>query len=318
MTARRIFTLDAATPQLRVPATGDTYSAPVTLQAATGNEVAYTFEYTVNKATSGNDTGLLVNQIDSASPGVSLLADFQVGGASKFRFGAAGVFSCYNTYTDDSNYERGFLKWNSNILEIGVDAAGTGTSREVKYYTDSSRAIKKSGASISFADYSGVTWVGSHALASSGINFIAASAVKIGGTVNSDIAPQGVTLSGADARSTAVTNISGGDLYVFGGGGASGSAGNAHGGNVHVRGGEAFGTGVDGDVYIGDANTVGIGFFDATPVSQQSGTGETTGFTAGSGTAVNDDSTFTGNVGSTAYRINDVVKALKNYGLLAS
>jgi hypothetical protein len=52
--------------------------------------------------------------------------------------------------------------------------------------------------------------------------------------------------------------------------------------------------------------------------AQQSGTGETVGFTAGSGTAVNDDSTFTGNVGSTAYRVSDVVKALKNHGIIAS
>jgi hypothetical protein len=35
------------------------------------------------------------------------------------------------------------------------------------------------------------------------------------------------------------------------------------------------------------------------------------------GSGVNDQSTFTGNVGSTAYRINDIVKALKNQGLLA-
>lgn len=51
---------------------------------------------------------------------------------------------------------------------------------------------------------------------------------------------------------------------------------------------------------------------------QPAGTGETTGFTAGAGTAVKDDSTFTGNVGATAYRINDVVKALKNLGALAA
>ena len=60
-----------------------------------------------------------------------------------------------------------------------------------------------------------------------------------------------------------------------------------------------------------------IGFFSATPVVEPSSTGETTGFTAGAGTAVNDASTFTGNVGSTAYRISDVVKHLKNLGLIA-
>ena len=68
---------------------------------------------------------------------------------------------------------------------------------------------------------------------------------------------------------------------------------------------------------IGTATTQKIGFFNATPAAQQSGTGEGTGFTAGGGTAVNDQSTFTGNVGSTAYRINDIVKALKTLGLLA-
>lgn len=61
-----------------------------------------------------------------------------------------------------------------------------------------------------------------------------------------------------------------------------------------------------------------VGFYGATAVTQQGTTGTTTGFTAGSGTAVNDDSTFTGGVGTKAYRISDIVKALKAYGLLAT
>lgn len=69
---------------------------------------------------------------------------------------------------------------------------------------------------------------------------------------------------------------------------------------------------------FGTATTQKIGFWNATPVVQPSGTGETTGFTAGAGTNVTDQSTFTGNVGATAYRISDVVKALKQIGLLAS
>lgn len=43
----------------------------------------------------------------------------------------AQTFNLYNTYTDASNYERGFLKWNSNVLEIGTGAAGTGTQRQM-------------------------------------------------------------------------------------------------------------------------------------------------------------------------------------------
>jgi hypothetical protein len=60
------------------------------------------------------------------------------------------------------------------------------------------------------------------------------------------------------------------------------------------------------------------GFFGATPVVQPATTGTTTGFTAGSGTAVLDDSTFTGDTGTAAYTIGDIVKALKDLGLLAA
>jgi len=69
---------------------------------------------------------------------------------------------------------------------------------------------------------------------------------------------------------------------------------------------------------IGTGATQKLGFFGATPVAQPSSTGQTSGFTAGSGNAVNDDSTFTGGVGSTAYTIGDIVKHLKTLGLIAS
>lgn len=61
-----------------------------------------------------------------------------------------------------------------------------------------------------------------------------------------------------------------------------------------------------------------IGFFGATATSRYNTTGTTTGFTAGAGAAVLVDSTFTGNTGATAYTIGDVVRALKQYGLLTS
>lgn len=68
---------------------------------------------------------------------------------------------------------------------------------------------------------------------------------------------------------------------------------------------------------IGGSTSQKIGFWNATPIVQPSGTGETVGFTAGAGTPVTDASTFTGNVGATAYRLSDIVKALKNSGLIA-
>ena len=42
----------------------------------------------------------------------------------------------YNTYTDASNYERGFLKWDTNEFIIGTEAAGTGTARNLKLQTN--------------------------------------------------------------------------------------------------------------------------------------------------------------------------------------
>lgn len=68
---------------------------------------------------------------------------------------------------------------------------------------------------------------------------------------------------------------------------------------------------------IGTASNQKMAFWGATQVVRPSSTGETSGFTAGSGTGVNDDSTFTGNTGSTAYRISDIVKHLKTIGLIA-
>ncbi len=44
----------------------------------------------------------------------------------------AQTFRVYNTYTNDSNYERGFLRWSSNVFEVGPEAAGTGTTRPMR------------------------------------------------------------------------------------------------------------------------------------------------------------------------------------------
>lgn len=61
-----------------------------------------------------------------------------------------------------------------------------------------------------------------------------------------------------------------------------------------------------------------IGFLGASAVVRHATTGESTGFTAGAGTTVTHLSTFTGNTGSTAYTIADIVKCLKNCGLMTT
>ena len=50
------------------------------------------------------------------------------------RRGANGqTYRLYNTFTDASNHERGFMRWSSNVLQIGTEAAGTGTARTVEF-----------------------------------------------------------------------------------------------------------------------------------------------------------------------------------------
>ena len=49
----------------------------------------------------------------------------------------AQTFRIYNTFTDASNYERGFFRWNTNVLELGTEVAGTGTARNIRILTRS-------------------------------------------------------------------------------------------------------------------------------------------------------------------------------------
>ena len=46
----------------------------------------------------------------------------------------AQAFNIYNTFTDASNYERGFVRWAANTLEIGTERAGTGSNRDLWLY----------------------------------------------------------------------------------------------------------------------------------------------------------------------------------------
>ena len=53
----------------------------------------------------------------------------------------AQTFRLYNTFTDASNYERGFMRWNTNVLEIGTEKAGTGSARNLQFLVDGSARL---------------------------------------------------------------------------------------------------------------------------------------------------------------------------------
>jgi hypothetical protein len=72
----------------------------------------------------------------------------------------------------------------------------------------------------------------------------------------------------------------------------------------------------DGGIKLGASGTSTIGFFGAVAVDRPTATGNTAIGAAGSGAAVLVDTTFNGGSG-TAYTIGDIVKALKELGLIA-
>lgn len=68
---------------------------------------------------------------------------------------------------------------------------------------------------------------------------------------------------------------------------------------------------------IGIAPTSKLSFFGSAAIAQPSTSGNNAGWTSVGGTAVKNQDTFSGNIGTTAYTINDIVLHLKQLGLLA-
>jgi hypothetical protein len=75
------------------------------------------------------------DNVGSGTTGARLIADATDTLAQR-RSTNAQTFRIYNTYTDASNYERGFLRWSSNVLQIGSEKLGTGTARALEFQTD--------------------------------------------------------------------------------------------------------------------------------------------------------------------------------------
>lgn len=122
-TAREILVLDESTPQIMAPQTGaDTYLAPVDMTDASGNEVGFEIRSSTNKA-AGNDTAFLINHTDTASPGTSLLADFQVGGSSKFKVTSGGDLRIENNYGLDAVFPSTHIIANN---QVGLVVNGNG------------------------------------------------------------------------------------------------------------------------------------------------------------------------------------------------
>lgn len=135
--------------------TGIVGIASTSLQAASATQYGLSIVPAINQSSTAGYTMLLVNPSHTAvGSGNKLLADFQLGSASKTVIDTSGNIGLlatasipthsltigststtgiahYNTSDQITNYERAVLKWTSNAYYLGFEFGGTGTARTV-------------------------------------------------------------------------------------------------------------------------------------------------------------------------------------------
>lgn len=143
-----------------------------------------------------------------------------------------------------------------------------------------------------------VTW-------GAGATVTSANVLRVDGTDGTIRIPNGLQVGAAVGTApTAGLDVTGGIALL------TGSLTITNAGNIVV----GTGTGTK----IGTGTTQKIGFWNAAPIAQYSTTGTTTGYSDSGATTVHSAGTFTGNTGSTAYTIGDIVRALKLTGIMAA
>ena len=108
---------------------------------ASGSSIVTAIQPTINQSGTASYTAFLINPTETTTgSGTKLLADFQLAGTSKTRIDTTGshilssnaAVTTYNTTDETTNYERGKLYWNSNVLTLTSEAGGTGTVRNLE------------------------------------------------------------------------------------------------------------------------------------------------------------------------------------------
>jgi len=174
-------------------------------------------EYTTNKITFQSVGFAADVQLKAIDAGTLQLDD---------RAGGPGKFYVVNTYTDASNYERGFLKWDTNVFKIGTENDGTGTARGLTIQTGGTDRVTLGGTngltidgSVSqiFADcttyFASTTAAGSRALAGDGFAVGSAYAYSFSSTTGANGTPD-TGLARDSAGVVKVTDGSAGTGYL--------------------------------------------------------------------------------------------------------
>ena len=145
----------SATPAVNTPALTSTgYSL-------TGSSAQSLVDLSGTWNTTGTPIALKTNLTVTAAGANSMYADFQAGGYSQAGIarisGTSNALWLYNANSGTNtngigaNYERGFLRWSGNIVQVGSEKAGTGTRRTLEFVTDGTARWRVGDGSITAA-----------------------------------------------------------------------------------------------------------------------------------------------------------------------
>jgi hypothetical protein len=93
----------------------------------------------------------------------------------------AQTFNIYNTFTSATNHERGFLKWSSNVFQIGTEkGSGGGTARALEFQTDGVTRFALSTAGVAtFTATNTLTVTPNHTSTFAGASAVRLDAVRL-------------------------------------------------------------------------------------------------------------------------------------------
>jgi hypothetical protein len=224
----------------------------------------------------------------------------------------AQTFRIYNTFTSDTNHERGFLRWSSNVFQIGTEkGSGGGTARALALQTDGTTRITvgtdgfvgigvaaerplhiQGSAAFGRMDRQGANgpaWLMIRMATGTTVSssWLFGPATGVASVANDDFAiiDYGTSTSGTSGTQRLTIAKSDGQLTVNG--------------NLNLSTKDLV-TDTTTGTKIGTGTTQKIGFFNATPVVQQAAVANAT------------------DAASTQARLNDLLARLRTLGLIAT